>query len=115
MAATRRLKVVRARGAPERRTWHFDRTISIAQLVAVITLVGGIGGPILIWGRAMESRVVVLEVINVEAGKLDLKRDIETREQRTLISTRMDKIEDRLLQIQLSLSQLTNTPAVIRK
>ncbi len=101
----------------DRRSWHIDKSVSLGQILSAVLVAIGIGGPILVWGRAMESRVVALEVVNAEANKTDTKRDNDTREQRLIVTGRMDKIEERLLQIQLSISQLTNSPAavVIRK
>src|SRR6478609_986220 len=60
-----RQRIYRTRTTDDTR-WHFDKHLSINTLVSVVGMAVLVGGPVLVWGRAMESRVQVLEVIQTE-------------------------------------------------
>ncbi len=70
----------------DRRHWHFDKRISLDTIVAVVGMGLLVGGPILVWGRAMESRVQALEVMQGERQKGDVAKKADVREQRAQLA-----------------------------
>ena len=87
----------------DRRGWHIDKTISISDLIAVIT----IAVPALIWASTTESRIAVIgerinaiekqrgEDMQATNGKLsDLQLQIRSMDSR--ISDRLEKIADKI-------------------
>src|SRR5579859_2000497 len=86
--------------------WRFDKRLSINTLVSVIGMSIVVGGPVLVWGRAMESRVQALEIESTEKAKLEVTRDSDSRESRTALTVRLDKMDDKLSQMQVQVAQL---------
>lgn len=86
--------------------WRFVRTFSVGDLLQFIGIALFVGGPILVWGRAIEQRVLTLENFNTASMQADVRRDADTREQRQAFSGRMDKIEEKLGQLQVTAAQL---------
>ncbi len=93
----------------DRKHWHFERRLSIDTLVAIFGVAVVIGGPILVWGRAMENRVLTLENVKEETNKNDVKKEGDLREQRTLVGARLDKFDDRMNQIQIDVAKLVTS------
>lgn len=91
---------------PDRRQWHFDKRISLDTVVAVVGMGLLVGGPILVWGRAMEGRVQVLEVTNLERSKTETTRDQDAREYRVLIANRLDKLDEKVTQMQIQIGRI---------
>ncbi len=87
--------------------WHFEKRLSLDTLVAVLGVGLVIGGPILVWGRAMEGRVLALEVVQEQRSKQDSNRELDARDQRISILSRMDKIDDQVTQLRVELGRLT--------
>lgn len=104
------------RQAPERRqaerrreiipTWTFDKRFSINTIVSIAGMAIVVGGPVLVWGRAMEGRVQVLEIAANEKSKMESSRDIDTREARVSMAARLDKVDDKLNAMQVQVGQL---------
>lgn len=90
----------------ERRSWYFDKRLSFDTIIAVVSMALVVGGPILIWGRAMESRVQALEVIQVERAKSETQRDSDMRDQRVSLASRLDKLDEKVTQLQITVGQL---------
>lgn len=86
--------------------WHFDKRLSVDTLVAVVGVAIVIGGPILIWGRAMETRVQALEVVQEQRSKMELQRDADIREQRNALIARLDKFEEQVTQLRVAIGAL---------
>ena len=86
--------------------WRFDKRLSVNTLVSVIGMALVVGGPVLVWGRAMESRVQALEIESTEKAKLEVTRDSDSRESRTALTVRLDKMDDKLSQMQVQVAQL---------
>src|SRR5579859_3880034 len=76
--------------------WRFDKRLSVNTLVSVIGMSIVVGGPVLVWGRAMESRVQALEIEDAEKAKLSVARETDARESRTSLAVRLDKMDDKL-------------------
>lgn len=86
--------------------WHVDKTISIGTILAMLVAVAGVGGPILVWGRAMESRVVALEVVNTQVARSADARDAETRDQRARYEVAIDNVTKQLTAVQVKMAEL---------
>lgn len=99
-----RQRVYRTRRYADR--WHFDKHLSINTLVSVVGMAVLVGGPVLVWGRAMEARVQSLEIMQSEKAKIEATRDADTREQRISLSSRLDKMDGTLSQLQVQVAQL---------
>ena len=93
----------------DRSHWHFEKRLSIDTLVGIMGVAIVIGGPVLIWGRAMENRVLTLENVKEESIKSDTKKEADLREQRTLVGGRLDKIDDRMNSIQIDVAKLVTS------
>lgn len=93
-------------GGPDRRSWHFEKRLSLDTLVAIGGIAIVVGGPVLVWGRAMESRVLALEVIQTERSKTDVARESDRRDERAQITTRLDTLNDKVTQLQIQIGQL---------
>jgi hypothetical protein len=87
-------------------SWHFEKRLSLDTVVSVVSVVVFLGGPILFWGRAMEGRVQALEVIQDQRMKQEVARDMDARDQRISILTRMDKIDEQVTQLRIELGKL---------
>lgn len=88
------------------REWHFEKRLTLDTLVAIAGIALVVGVPVLVWGRAMESRVLALEVIQVERQKGEASRDTDAREQRIAITSRLDKLDDKVTQMQIQIGQI---------
>lgn len=93
--------------------WHFEKRITLDTLVGILGVALVVGVPVLVWGRAMESRVLALEVIQVERNKVETSREADRRDERTQITTRLDTLTDKVTQLQIQIGQLVPlSPAV---
>jgi hypothetical protein len=90
----------------DRREWHFVKNFSFDTIINVFGVALVLGMPIFYWTRVIDSKVLSLEVINAEAAKSEIRRDIEIREQRVNVNLRLDKIEDRVAATQLAIEKL---------
>src|SRR5690242_12131755 len=97
---------VRRRRSTDANRWHFDRHLSINTLVSIFGMAVVVGGPVLVWGRAMEGRVQSLEIMQAEKAKIESTRDADTREQRISLATRLDKMDEKLTAMQVQVGQL---------
>lgn len=98
----------------KRRTdnWHFEKRLSLDTVVSIISVVVFLGGPFLLWGRAMENRVQSLEVIQEQRGRQETARDIDARDQRISILSRMEKIDEQVTALRIEVGRLTAPPVV---
>lgn len=93
-----------------KRDWQFDKTISLGTLISIGGVIIGLGGPILLWGRAMETsnallanRVQVLEAAQEQYVKSTAARIIEERDQQKEFLARMDKFSEQVTALRITL------------
>lgn len=91
--------------------WRFEKRLSLDTLVAIVGVSLVVGGPVLVWGRAMESRVQALEVIQEQRAKQEIARDLDARDQRISILGRMDKIDEQVTQLRIEVGKVTAVTA----
>lgn len=105
MMATKKVPLVhqqrRATDSPEdngtrRRAWYFERRISLDTIVGIAGIAIVIGGPFIVWGRAMEGRVLAIEV-----------RDEARTKAYEDIKTALDKLSGQMTQAQIALGILS--------
>lgn len=84
--------------------WRFDKSISIGTVIAIITVVIGVGGPIVLWARAMENRVQIIETTQEQKAKSDAVLANEVREQQKEFLSRMDKFSEQVTQLRITLA-----------
>lgn len=75
-------------------------------IVAVCGLALVIGGPILIWGRAIEGRVQVIEVKQDQQEKNQTDKETLRREELTKLTNTIDKLDDKVTQLQINVGRL---------
>ena len=95
--------------------WHFEKRLSLDTLVSLAGILLVFGGPVLIWGRAMEGRVQALEVMQEQRIKQEVARDIDARDQRISILTRMDKIDEQVTQLRIDIGKFQLQSAAARR
>jgi hypothetical protein len=88
------------KGDDDRRGWHFEKRLSLDTLISVLGIAAVIGGPILVWGRAMEGRVQSLEIIQTERQKTE-----DTT--RSLTNQKLEKLDDRVTTLQIGIGKLS--------
>ncbi len=94
-------------------SWHFEKRLSLDTLVALAGVAIVLGGPMVYWGRAMENRVLQLEIKAEERAKQEetrakqeVARDLDARDQRITVLTRMDKIDEQVTQLRIDIGKL---------
>lgn len=94
---------------PQRRTdqWHFEKRLSLDTLVSVAGISIVLGGPVLFWGLAMERRVQVLEANSAQSAKQEAARDIDARDQRISILSRMDTMSEQITQLRIEVGKMS--------
>jgi hypothetical protein len=103
----RRKPVPRPGGLPDRRVkWHIDKTVSLAHIFSALLLAGGLGGPILLWGRAMEARVLTVETNQQQADKRESQRDEFAKEQRAQAIDQLRRLEAQGIAMQVSIAEV---------
>jgi hypothetical protein len=80
----------------QRGGWYFERRISLDTIVAVVLLSIALGGPFIVWGRAMEARVLALE-LHDEARLKNFES----------IAKSLEKLNEQMTQAQIQLGVLT--------
>ncbi len=92
----------------QRRTdhWHFEKRLSLDTLVAVAGISIVLGGPIFYWGRAMEQRVQTLEIRAEASTKQDTARQLDARDERIAILTKMEKLDEQVTQLRIEVGAL---------
>jgi len=91
----------------DRRGWHFEKSLSLDTFVAIFGIALVVGGPVLVWGRAMESRVQALEVMQGERQKGDVAKEADVREQRAQLALRLDKLDEKVTSMQIQLGRFS--------
>lgn len=76
-----------------------------------------IGGPLILAWRAIDSRILTIEIKNEASLKNDERRDIEARDFRAVISAQLTDLSKQMTQQQIALGVLTGkvTPDAVRK
>jgi hypothetical protein len=97
-----------------RHFWTFDRRISLDTMVGIVGIAIVIGGPMFLAWRAMESRLLMVEIKNDLQQKADERRDLETREFRNQIGSQLLELSKQMTQTQISLGILTAPAPTIR-
>jgi hypothetical protein len=90
----------------EQRRWHFDKRLSLDTIVGILGISLVIGGPFLVWGRAMESRVLSLETIAAERMTMEKQRDEASRDLRQATEMRVSRMDEKLTNVQVTLAQI---------
>jgi hypothetical protein len=93
------------------RHWYFEKRVSLDTIVGIIGIAIVVGGPFIIWGRAMESRVLAIEIHAVERDKNDEKREAEFREWRQALTQQLSKIGDQMTQTQIAIGVINGKTA----
>lgn len=86
--------------------WHFQRTFSVDSLIQIAGIALVLGGPLLYWGRSLESRVLTLENFNAASLSADVRRDSDTREQRQQFNGRFDKFSGDIESLKIGVAQI---------
>lgn len=89
------------------RRWIFERRISLDTLVGIVGIAFVIGGPLLLAWRAIDSRILTIEIRDEARSKNDDKRDTEAREFRTQISTQLGDLAKQMTATQITLGVLS--------
>lgn len=85
---------------------YFDKRIGLDTIIGLVGITITLGIPILVWGRAMESRVLNLEVTKIEREKSEVNQANIEREQRTQMLSRLDKLDEKVTQMQIQIGQI---------
>lgn len=94
--------------------WHFSRTFSVDSLIQIAGIALVLGLPLLYWGRSLESRVLTLENFNLASVQADNRREADTRETRLAFSTKMEGLERKLVELQISIEKVLAVQAIPR-
>ena len=90
----------------EQRRWHFDKRLSLDTVVGILGISIVIGGPFLVWGRAMESRVLSLETIATERLTSEKQRDDSARDVRLTTEVRINRMDEKLTALQITQAEI---------
>jgi hypothetical protein len=90
----------------DRRAWHFDKRLSLDTIVGILGISLVIGGPFLVWGRAMESRVLSLETIATERLSMENKRDEANRDLRQSTEAKVSRMDEKITNVQITQAQI---------
>lgn len=82
----------------QRRSWYFEKRISLDTIVGIVGIAVVLGGPFIIWGRAMEGRILSIEV-----------RDEARSKSFEQITTALDRLSAQMTTTQIQLGILTKT------
>ena len=102
-------------GNPGGRRWSFDRRISLDTIVGILGIAIVIGGPLILAWRAIDTRILTIEVRDEVRAKSDDKHDVEQREFRTLISSQLSELSKQMTQTQITLGVLSGKLPADRK
>jgi hypothetical protein len=94
-------------GNPGGRRWTFDRRVSLDTIVGVVGIAIVIGGPLILAWRAIDTRILTIEVKDEVRIKCDDKRDTEARDFRTQISAQLSDLSKQMTQTQITLGVLS--------
>lgn len=81
-----------------KRSWYFERRISLDTIVGIAGIALVLGGPFIIWGRAMEARVLAIEI-----------RDEARAKAFEEIKFALDRLSAQMTQAQVQLGILSGT------
>lgn len=85
---------------------RFDRRISLDTIIQIVGIAIVLGGPFIVWGRAMESRVLTLEGSIVNSEKRDGQREEYAKEQRAQMFERLTKVDGSLQALQVTVAEI---------
>lgn len=107
-APVRRRRAAAAAGATEEKSLglRFDRRISLDTIIQIVGIAIVLGGPLIVWGRAMESRVFTLESSIVNLEKRDGQREEYAKEQRSQMFERLTKVDGSLQSLQVTVAEI---------
>lgn len=96
---------VQEENASRRRTdsWHFEKRLSLDTLVGIVGVAVVLGLPIFYWGQAIDGRVAKLEIREDQRGKQDTARDLDARDQRIAVLSKMEKLDEQVTQLRIEL------------
>jgi hypothetical protein len=88
------------------RRWTFEKRVSLDTLVGIVGIAIVIGGPFIIWGRAMEGRVLTMEI-----------RDADRTKAFEQINTALKDLSAQATQLQIAVGVIRGNlaPEVVRK
>lgn len=81
---------------PPRVPWQFEKKLSINTIIEILGLAVVLGGPMMVWGRAMESRVLTLETVQDERKRIEI-------EYRSSLTQKLDKMSDDMNKVQVQI------------
>jgi hypothetical protein len=80
--------------------WQFEKKLSINTIIEILGLAVVLGGPMMVWGRAMEGRVLTIETVQDERKRID-------SEYRTAITNKLDKVSEDMNRLQVQVGILS--------
>lgn len=94
--------------------WHFEKRLDVSTLISILGISLVLGGPIFVWGRAMEAtsnaqnvRIQLLELQNSERTKLDQMQNEEAKAQRNVMLARIDRFDEQMNLLRVEIARLT--------
>lgn len=90
--------------------WHFEKRLSVDTLVQIIGVAIVLGGPILYWGRAMEARVLALEIGRVERDRTEAMTRTDSQQQSQIVAKQLERLDEKVTNLQIAIGQLVRTP-----
>lgn len=98
---------------PVAQMWRFNKTFSLDTVVQLLGFAIIIGGPMLVWARVMDARVLKVETTQEAQEKREMQVLADDRERRGLLAVQMKELSDRTLAIQLDVAKLVATQSRI--
>ena len=99
------------------RGWFFEKRISMDTSVGLVGIAVVLGGPFIVWGRAIEatqiltqSRIEKLEVIASERARFEAEREITRERQQREVGAKVDELGRQMTALQVSVGQLLAKP-----
>lgn len=99
----------------EPKGWTFDKRVSLDTLIAIVGIGIVIGGPMFLWGRAMEGRIQTLEIRDQQRAEQEKNRDLDARDQRISVLSKMEKFDDQLTQLRIDVAKALPLSEVLRR
>ncbi len=94
--------------------WHFVRSFSVDSIIQIAGIAVVLGLPLLYWGNSIGARVLTLENFNQSALMADTRREIDVRERSSQFNVRIDSMEKKLSELQVSVAQILAVQTVPR-
>lgn len=93
--------------------WRFERRLSLDTIVSLVGVTFLIGGPFVIWARAIEgttaantSRISLVEAAQAMTTKLEADREQRVRDADLINTRRFDALGDKIGSVQVDIAKL---------